>query len=80
MCGIGLTELFFLSLETPQARDPKSSRFIKISERYGCADIGAVSHWSTHKTVILAIYTADNLAGDDWTTLSSPPLLGSLAM
>ena len=46
--------------------DPQSSRFIKISEIYECADIGAIPHWSTHKTVILAIYTAGNLAGDEF--------------
>ena len=51
----------------------KSSRFIKISQKYECA----ISHWSAHKTMILLAnnLTGGWLSGSDchlpWTACSS---------
>ena len=36
---------------------------LKISEKYGCADTGAISQWPAHENHDTASYTAEYLAG-----------------
>ena len=50
---------------------------LKISNKYGCADTGAISEWSAHENHDTAYCTADYIAGVK-TTLSSSSLARQL--